>query len=427
MVEDYFELMKNLNDNSASVRLESIKMLKQKVDKGEIKAPDTTGMVNNHIHTTYSFSPYSPSKALWMAYCSGLNTAGIIDHDSVSGVREFVEAGRILGIATTVGVECRVNFSGTPLQGKNMNNPDQKSIAYVVLHGIPHTNIDEVTDFFKPYTQERNKRNCLMIDRLNGLMKPCDVQLSFENDVKTVSKYAEGGSITERHILFALSRKLVDTFGRGQKLLSFLRGELKLNISPRIESYLVDNQNDFYEYDLLGVLKSELLGSIYIDAEAECPDVRDIIKFSDKIGAICSYAYLGDVDVSPTGDKKKQKFEDDYIELLFEVIKSLGFKAFTYMPSRNSLGQLRKVKSLCEKYELFQISGEDINSPRQPLVCSVLENEEFTNLIDSTWALIGHEKAASESIDKGMFSTDTIKKYPVLDKRIKVFKEIGKM
>ena len=31
------------------------------------------------------FSPYSPSKAIWMAYLAGLTTAGIMDHDSVSG------------------------------------------------------------------------------------------------------------------------------------------------------------------------------------------------------------------------------------------------------------------------------------------------------------------------------------------------------
>ena len=30
-----------------------------------------------------------------------------------------------------------------------------------------------------------------------------------------------------------------------------------------------------------------------------------------------------------TGDKKTQKFEDDYLDLLFDVIKDLGFDAVT--------------------------------------------------------------------------------------------------
>ena len=128
---------------------------------------------------------------------------------------------------------------------------------------------------------------------------------------------------------------------------------------------------------------------------------------------------------SVTGDKKSQKFEDDYIEELFELLKTLGFNAVTYMPSRNTLEQLKRVKSLCDKHGLFQISGEDINSPRQSFICKAMENKEFENLIDATWALIGHEKAATKDKVKGMFSPETIAKYPGLQERIKVFREIG--
>ena len=48
--------------------------------------------INNHIHTTYSFSPYSPTAAVYAARMEGLCTAGIIDHDSISGAEEFLEA-----------------------------------------------------------------------------------------------------------------------------------------------------------------------------------------------------------------------------------------------------------------------------------------------------------------------------------------------
>src|SRR5690606_40383665 len=132
-----------------------------------------------------------------------------------------------------------------------------------------------------------------------------------------------------------------------------------------------------------------LVGQFYIDATAECPDVREVIDFSKRIGAISAYAYLGDVEDSVTGDKKSQKFEDDYLDLLFEVIKDLGFDAVTYMPSRNTMAQLQRVKEMCRKFQLFEISGEDINSPRQSFICEALRKEEFANLIDSTWALIG--------------------------------------
>ena len=37
-----------------------------------------------------------------------------MDHDTISGAGEFIEAGRIMGIATTIGVECRVIFQIHP-------------------------------------------------------------------------------------------------------------------------------------------------------------------------------------------------------------------------------------------------------------------------------------------------------------------------
>jgi len=264
-----------------------------------------------------------------------------------------------------------------------------------------------------------------MVDKINLLLEPFNIIIDFEKDVVPTSKSNEGGSITERHILFALSRKLIGRYGKGRKTVDFLKDDLKIYIKPRLEEYLMDTANQFYEYDLLGLLKSDLIGKIYVDATEECPQIDELIDFSNSIGAISAYAYLGDVTDSVTGDKKAQKFEDDYIDLLFQVIKNLGFNAVTYMPSRNTMDQLKRVKVLCREYGLFQISGEDINSPRQSFICTAMRDEEFKNLIDSTWALIGHEKITAEDIRKAMFSKEIIERYPDLDKRIQAYRCIG--
>ena len=84
MNSNYSKLIEGLNEKNVEVRLDCLQKLMNMVNAGEIQKPVNGGHVNNHIHTTYSFSPYSPTKALWMAYNSGLTTAGIIDHDSVS-------------------------------------------------------------------------------------------------------------------------------------------------------------------------------------------------------------------------------------------------------------------------------------------------------------------------------------------------------
>ena len=166
------EFIEQLNDYDKNKRLSAVKSLSRLYADGKIKKqPVDFEYVNNHIHTTYSFSPYSPSKAAWMAFISGLSTAGIMDHDSVGGIREFIEAGRIINIATTVGMELRVDMSGTRLDGKKINNPDQDGVAYVAMHGIPHGQLDKVSSFIKPYQNERNKRNKLMVKNINALIK----------------------------------------------------------------------------------------------------------------------------------------------------------------------------------------------------------------------------------------------------------------
>ena len=108
-MSDKTALINGLNDKSRDLRLDSLKKLMEPELEENGRKPVSSD-VNNHIHTTYSFSPYSPTKAIWMAYNAGLSTAGIMDHDSVSGAEEFIEAGRIAGVAWSAGS----TFPGPP-------------------------------------------------------------------------------------------------------------------------------------------------------------------------------------------------------------------------------------------------------------------------------------------------------------------------
>ena len=62
---DTNELMRTISrtDVTAAERLEALRGLKAKIDSGEIEAPPRGIYVNNHIHTCYSFSPYTPASA----------------------------------------------------------------------------------------------------------------------------------------------------------------------------------------------------------------------------------------------------------------------------------------------------------------------------------------------------------------------------
>lgn len=409
-----------LNAQTREERLEALREIKARTDAGELPTPPRTDYVNNHIHTIYSFSPYSPTMAVYMAWQSGLCTAGIMDHDSVSGALEFIEAGRIIGMPTTIGCECRVDMSKTKVAGRRINNPDQDSIAYVAMHGIPHQNIYVLDAFFESYRRRRNERNLKMCRRIDELMEPYGVTLDFKRDVLPLSCAWEGGSVTERHILFALAKKLTERYPDPARLVEFLESEMHLPLSAKARGQLLAGLEtpQFYEYDILGVLKSNLVEKFYIPATVECPDVKDYISICKSCGAISAYAYLGDVGDSVTGDKKAQKFEDDYLDLLVGELKRLGFNAITYMPTRNTKEQLARLMSLCKENGFFEISGEDINSPRQSFICKAMDDPMFSHLSEATYALIGHEAAATENLDAGMFSDKSVAAEPDISKRI---------
>ncbi len=352
--------------------------------------------INNHIHTSHSFSPYTPAQAVYTAYKSGLATAGIVDHDTTAGAREFLYAGKRIGMPVTVGAECRIDMSETALGGKRFNNPDQKSVAYVVMHGIPHSNIEKVDAFLAPYREKRNLRNKKMIENINALVSPFGMALDFDRDVIPLSTTA----VTERHLLFALAKKITGRYTEPTDVVSFMRDTMGISVSGKNEENILNGKATpaYYEYDILGVLKGNLVEKIYVDADAELPKVKDYIDMVKRYGGIAAYAYLGDVGNSVTGDKKTQKFEDDYLDELFDVVENYGFDAVTFMPTRNTEAQLDRVMKLCKERGLFQISGEDINSPRQKFVCPAYENPKFAHLVDAAHTLIEYESLADTDL-----------------------------
>ena len=361
-----------LNELNAGDKDERIAALARAVTRAKFPPVDPR-MVNNHIHTSYSFSPYSPSAAVYAARAEGLATCGIVDHDSIGGAEEFIRAGEIVGIPTTIGIETRVSFAKTSLKDRRTNNPDQIGNSYMVLHAVPHDKIETVQAYFAPLRERRNARNQKMIAKINELYANDGISLDFDRDVLPLSQYAFGGSVTERHLMLALARQLLKL-----SKASLPEGASELEIL-------------LAEYDLVGTLKKDCIPRVFIPATDECPTLQQIVRFAKEVNGILAYAYLGDVTSSVTGDKKAQKFEDDYLDELFEVIDHAGIRAVTYMPTRNTQTQIERLRKLCETYGMLQISGEDINSPRQRFTIEKMKEAQFSNLIDNTWKLIDHE------------------------------------
>jgi hypothetical protein len=219
----------------------------------------------------------------------------------------------------------------------------------------------------------------------------------------------------------------VERVGRGEALAAFLRDTLGISPPARIVPYLVDPANEALLFDLLGVLKSSFIDRIFIQPDdEECIPVLRAVRFGEEIGGIPCYGYLGDITDSPTGDKKAEAFEDGYLDELMVETRRLGFRAIAYMPPRNTLEQLRRVRKLCAEHGFMEISGVDINSPRQSFNCPELLVPEFSHLIDATWALIAHERLADSEERYGLFRPDNPLAALPLERRLAAYAEVGR-
>ena len=191
-----------------------------------------------------------------------------MDHDSIAGAHEFLEAAALVGIPATVGMECRASMDGTILEGRRTNNPDQVGVSYMTIQGVPHGKIDYLNQWFAPYRAARDVRNRKMIDKINELLP--GISLDYNRDVLPLSQHADGGGVTERHLMYALALAMVKQNGKGQSMVDYLQS-IGLNLSDKQKAQMLDTEYPFYEYDLLGLLKSAFVPKIYIGRHRRMP------------------------------------------------------------------------------------------------------------------------------------------------------------
>ena len=72
----------------------------------------------------------------------------------------------------------------------------------------------------------------------------------------------------------------------------------------------------------------------------------------------------------------------------------------------------------------FKLVVKILTHPGKSLSVKLLRSE-FKNLTDATWALIGHEIAATSDLDKAMFSKESDEIFMDLSERIQYYKNIG--
>jgi len=166
---DATALREAINDFSApsAQRLEALGAY---VAAGLLKPGRRQGEVNNHVHTIYSFSPYSPEMTVVKAYEAGLEAVGSVDHDSVAAAQGLAAAGRVAGLAVTSGFEVRVTWPDSQFANKKINFPDSIGRAYIVAHGVPAGSLDAAEKWLAPLRQARILRTRAMNQRMSAIL-----------------------------------------------------------------------------------------------------------------------------------------------------------------------------------------------------------------------------------------------------------------
>jgi hypothetical protein len=74
----------------------------------------------------------------------------------------------------------------------------------------------------------------------------------------------------------------------------------------------------------------------------------------------------------------------------------------------------------------MEISGVDINSSRQQFPCPEIHRSEFQHLIETTWALVGHEVLTKDNPQAGLFGPASPFIHKPLTERIMEYATVGK-
>ena len=141
-------------------------------------------MIDLHVHSTASDGTETPSHLIEMAKNIGLAAIALTDHDTVSGVQEFLDAGQGSGIKAIPGVE--------------ISSWDRSKELHIVGLFIDPRN-EELVNFLEKMREERLLRNRLIIHKLQTL--------GYSISEDEVAVVAGGESIGRPHIAQVLIEK----------------------------------------------------------------------------------------------------------------------------------------------------------------------------------------------------------------------------
>ena len=401
-------LIEKLNNKLTFVRKASLKELKKRERADHSLVPNQNlHEVNMNIHTNYSFSPYSPTMAGYMAYKSGIKIACACDYGTLSGNEEFEYACKYLNINTVNG------FEVTLVNGKGEE-------GIYSFYGI---NKDSEAHFLPMLEQFRNvcfKRASNVCEKINKKLTKFDILVDFEKDVCKIANTKKGATLTLKHLYKATSEKLIEKFNKGRALADFLRNTLCLDIEEGAYNLLCDSNNPFYVYDLMSALRSNFSA---VESGLTPPSLRDYISVASKNSVIVSYEYHAPNNWLKNQTESQQTIAD--FENLIKELKREGINALSISANNLSEKLLEEFVSLAENNEMLIIFNERVEYPRDHFE-SLAPKTIKPYLEKCAYALLGNYVSALNNLEDGLYTQKTISKVADFKQRLLIYAQIGK-
>ena len=313
--ESIEELASQLDSFDAGKRRQALERLARRARE---ETRPRRAEVNLHCHTFFSYNAYgfSPSRFAWEAARYGLEVAGIVDFDVLDGVREFLDAGRLLRLKTVAGFETRVFVRD--LRDKVTNSPNEPGVSYLITTGFaeppgPGTAAAETLKAMRDCARRRNRA---VLERANRHLDL--VQVDYERDVLPLTP---AGNATERHMLAAYDRRAREAFPKDEDLARFWSDRLA-EPRERIRELLKD---PVALRNLMRVRLMKYGGVGYAPPEeGSFPSLEEVVEMALACGAVPSGGWL-----DGTNDG-----EADVVGL-FRFWLSKGLACVTIIPDRN--------------------------------------------------------------------------------------------
>lgn len=388
------KMMKYLSSKNILVRKIYLRMLIKKEKTAKDLVPVVGEVAPLHFLTDSYYSAFNPTVCAYTAHRCGAFAAGINDYATLAAAKEFKSACTALKMPYTIGF----HVEGEPLID------DGKTVFYA--YGVSLENFKSLNGYLDPVRAKKAERVKKLVAKINKKCKKYGITLS-ECDIFSHSEYYSGGIVTGKHVARALAKRIMEKYGKGEKVFGFLTDELGITIDENDVIFVSDGGNEFYLEDLSKILY-----------EKYClPMSEPLLLKKDGFISVCKENGL-----IPSYRIDTEKYTAEEFRKIVKKLKDNGFKAVTLKTTRATKEKISEFCDVAFEEEMLAFNLERFGLPRH----TIKKEEPSEKTYKSALVSVGNSVSVTCGSDDGFCGAETLKKCPDFLTRVDLFSNVGK-